>query len=247
MIISHKYRFVFIRPMKVGGSSTEAAMLDVLRRHSAKKQIQSRPPHLPAEKVLSKFGDRVADYTFFTICRNPWDRALSLFFHRHEGINREALETQKKVFRDWIASAGFLFDERGSMFETPGSMFWQGYPIVDHVVRFEYLAPGLVEMSRRLGLPEPIDVSRLRIRGDMRSEESRDFRWFYDEETWKIIEIAAARDCAAFGYSKDKPKGQEDMIVTLNSKQIRNIISRANLLRKAISGEAGRDFQINPD
>ncbi|TCL09207.1 sulfotransferase family protein [Shimia isoporae] len=234
MIISHKFKFVFIRPMKVGGTSTEIAMMNVLRAHSDKSEIVSQPPHYNVAQVMSKYGEEVVDYRFYSVVRNPWDRAVSMFFHRNRLLAEKPQSEQVVAFREWITSGAFLFDERGSIFDTTGSLYWRGFPIVDHVIRYDRLAEGLRKLSRQMELPKKIDISELRERGNDRPQTARDFAAFYDKESWQAVRIAAAKDCATFGYSASRPEGGNEVMVHFNSRLIRHNILGEKLIRKAL-------------
>lgn len=107
MIISHKYKFIFIKPTKVAGTSIEIA----LAKHCGKKDIitpitkynpssdseKYKQPiknyeelsfynHIGPYDIKQKIGKEVWDnYYKFTVVRNPWDQAVSRFFWNKKG------------------------------------------------------------------------------------------------------------------------------------------------------------------
>ncbi|KPA22782.1 hypothetical protein shim_10700 [Shimia sp. SK013] len=234
MIISHRFKFVFIRPMKVGGTSTEIKMLKMLRAVGDESEFISGPSHFNVTQVMKKYGERVVDFRFYSVCRNPWDRAVSMFYHRNRAVAEMPMADQKDRFREWVTSGAFLFDERGSIFDTTGSPYWRGMPIVDHVIRYERLDEGLRKMSRQLGLPKKINITDIRQRSGDRPNAARAFEPLFDKASWDVISIAAAQDRAAFGYSKTRPSGNGDVMIHFDSKLIRQNIVGEQLIVKAI-------------
>jgi len=102
MIISHKYKFIFIRPSKVGGTSIEIALA---RNHGDKDIITpisefnpdndedkyNHPAknykdkeffnHITPDEVKNKIGNKIWDkYYKFTVVRNPWDQTASRYW-----------------------------------------------------------------------------------------------------------------------------------------------------------------------
>jgi len=101
MIISHKYKFIFIKPNKVAGTSIEIA----LAKHCGESDIitpiteynpksdsthYNQPArnyeedgyyhHITPAKIKSKLGDKWNEYYKFTVVRNPYDRIVSSYF-----------------------------------------------------------------------------------------------------------------------------------------------------------------------
>ncbi|MFC1784118.1 sulfotransferase family 2 domain-containing protein [Candidatus Neomarinimicrobiota bacterium] len=102
MIISHKYKFIFIKPIKVAGTSVEVA----LAKHCGNEDIvtpitkyskfsdedeyfhspinyEGYYNHIPPRKIKEKIGNKIWDnYIKFTIVRNPWDLIVSRYYWR---------------------------------------------------------------------------------------------------------------------------------------------------------------------
>jgi hypothetical protein len=100
MIISHKHKFIFIKPTKVAGTSIEVS----LAKHCDKKDIitpitkfdkssdedkYSHPArnykgfynHIPPSEIKEKIDKKIwENYYKFTVVRNPWDQAISRFY-----------------------------------------------------------------------------------------------------------------------------------------------------------------------
>lgn len=104
MIISHKYKFIFIKAEKVAGTSIEIALAkhcgeqDIITNISeynpqyddTKYKQQSRNykglgyyNHIPPTEIKEIIGKDIWDNYFkFAITRNPWDKAVSDYFYK---------------------------------------------------------------------------------------------------------------------------------------------------------------------
>ena len=124
MIISHKYKFIFIKPSKVGGTSIEIA----LARHCGDKDIitpfKTYNPeadedkylhtaknykdkeffqHITPNEIKKKIGNKIwKNYFKFTIVRNPWDQTVSRYWWKRYRDRRKILQEGKITIRKVI-------------------------------------------------------------------------------------------------------------------------------------------------
>ncbi len=110
MIISHKNKFIFIKPTKVAGSSIEIALSkwcgekDIITPQGSfdskgdesfynnlGRNYKGFHGHISAEEIKKKVGKDIwNNYFKFTIIRNPWDVVVSSYFHeKYKTISRE--------------------------------------------------------------------------------------------------------------------------------------------------------------
>jgi hypothetical protein len=117
MLLSHHYRFVFVRGLKTAGSSIEFALSGFLEAGDyatrlptskmARDVVKSgvrvgsawfwpysrfhRPlrisSHAYLEHVYAVFPEEVQSYKVISMTRNPWDRAVSRFFYAERRTN----------------------------------------------------------------------------------------------------------------------------------------------------------------
>ncbi len=108
MIISHKYKFIFIKTRKVAGSSIELRLSGLLQDGDVASSLAERDAdkdfgfpdidtgkfrgfdkfgrpifvseHTPLSRIYRKYGKLISDYKVISVERNPWDRAVSQFF-----------------------------------------------------------------------------------------------------------------------------------------------------------------------
>lgn len=161
MIISHKNRFVYVKPGKTAGSSIEMTLSqfcgaqDIVTRLRGRDENHRPQPcaaeiarpvyrhritgedlvlnnHAPYAVALRIFGEQIADYDVVCSERNPWEKAISSFYWKG---NRRPERPEKPRFNNFVRDQRFPKD-----FDVY-SLF--GVPVVDHVLRVEALATDL--------------------------------------------------------------------------------------------------------
>ncbi|MSU88590.1 hypothetical protein GE300_03020 [Rhodobacteraceae bacterium 2CG4] len=233
MIISHAHRFVFVKPMKVGGSSIENAIypflenddlvgnngqrnLRILRDLGRTCKVEAKS-HAGAAALVEQFRRQILKYRFVSVVRNPWDRAVSLFYWHHQDLRESPIEEVRPKFQTWVKAGNVSFDR-------VGSPFWGGYPAVDMIVKYEALAEGFVEVSRRLDLPGVIDTNQHLDKAGLRPSESRDLGALYDDEAWALVDCVGAREIRMFGYGAETPQGNDRILCEFDAFPVRRKI-----------------------
>lgn len=165
MIVSHKYKFIFVHINKCGGTSVTRALLPFLgeddlvlggspeteklsEEYLAKHGIYK---HSTASEIRSFVGDDVWDsyYKFATI-RNPWDKIVSTYFWFHKtgwgkggkGDKVRSLDFETYAKSQWMDELGcsdFLYDGNDLL--------------VDDVFKVENLNEMLAYISGKYHLP----------------------------------------------------------------------------------------------
>lgn len=198
MIISHRYRFIFVKTIKTAGTSIEV----YLSPHCGGQDILTpvQPPvegHEPRNagrfyNHFSAWGIRQVvppelwqDYFKFCVERNPWDKTVSDYCMARYRAGGEL------AFGDYLA--------RGRL---PGS--WELYTdednsmLVDRVLRWESLDEELGDVFARLGVPwgGSLDV---RAKSGYRPPGSH-YREWYEPDQRDLVARTFAREIDAFGY-----------------------------------------------
>lgn len=213
MIVSHKYRFIFLRTEKTGGTSVTRALWNVLGEDDLRLTrgrpwwaaispihhgaLQRHVPdvfglhaHATAAQMRRVIGRDVFDsYYKFAIERNPWDRQVSLYHHRAHKRGRAA--HFDRDMRSWLYR----------MTEHCRLDNWSNYAIggrivADRVLRYETLERDLAEVVAHLGIAEPVTLGRFRTYAPGRPHYSS----YYGAETRDLIGRWYAREIDAFGY-----------------------------------------------
>ena len=136
MIISHYYKFIFIKPRKVAGTTIELILSPFLEPGDLATSLQPEEEklrvtkkgvlvgdiykmnyfglpsklrdHSTLKKTYSLFNQSLEGYKVVSACRNPWDRAVSNFFwaKRHTSIAQRSHDVQKKEFLKFTNAYG---------------------------------------------------------------------------------------------------------------------------------------------
>jgi hypothetical protein len=240
MIVSHRHRLIFVRPRKVASSSLEIALAaltgpgDLLTPQTDRdSKGQGEVPegvrprffhgfdrnglpifiggHDPVAKAFRALGTRLDDYLIVTAERNPWDRAVSMFYwsQRRNDMRQRPVDAQVAAFRAyvrqsrnalaWRVTPPFVPQPHRALSQTYLYML-DGVPVVDVILRFERLAEDIDALSQRLGLAVPLEIDGIRAKTGYRDAASRDLDAFYDDETRRIIAQACAWEIAQLGY-----------------------------------------------
>lgn len=154
MIISHLHKFIFIKTVKTAGTSIEiflsqqCGLDDVVTPifpHVEPHQARNHEGfynHMPAHEVRRLIDPQIwASYFKFCVERNPWDKMLSYY---HMTKHREGGQL---TFRDFLA--GNTFPLNYPAYTEPGQ---PDKVIVDRVIHYEKLIPGLKAVFQPLGI-----------------------------------------------------------------------------------------------
>lgn len=237
MIISHRYRFIFVRTRKVASSSLEVCLSQLLTpedfatpqterdqiieagadtvkprlfhgftRHGLPLIISG---HAPLTKAYQLFGRRIADYRVIAAERDPWDRAVSVFYwsHRKTDMKSRPLDEQIAAFRAFVLRTGAprtLLQRMGvgsHRFVSQRALYSiGGVSMVDNLLRFEALEQDLAVLSADLGLDKPLSVKGITAKTGFRAKGQDDLRVFHDASTRAFIETECAWEIAHYGY-----------------------------------------------
>lgn len=130
MIISHKYKFIFIKPKKVAGTSIEVALGkycgekdiltpvsdftsdndDTFYAHRA-RNFGTFYNHITPDLIKNKVDPEIWNsYYKFTVVRNPWDYLVSYYIWRSKIVS-------KPLFKRYS-------DEIKALFKNPNHLIW---------------------------------------------------------------------------------------------------------------------------
>lgn len=176
MIISHKYKFIFIRTRKTASTSTEIALSRVLGEQDIitpvcdrDEQIRIREGgktpqnyegyynHMLASEVKLMIGEKTwNEYYKFCFERNPWDKVISLYFHRYK-------QGPRPTFTQFIDS-GECFDAYNyKLYSIDDAV------AVDFIGRYESLENDLAKVCNKLNIaPLQLPSAKTQFRLDKR-------------------------------------------------------------------------------
>ena len=226
MIISHKYKFIFIRTHKTAGTSIEIE----LSKFCGEEDVIT-PISLKDEAIRRKLGYRGSQnyveswlkYEF-----KDWVRLFAELQRKKKFVGHMlAKEIRQKIGDDiWNSYFKFCF-ERNPWDKVISFYFFQhrkesrpllsefilsgeasqvsdydlytcdGKIIVDYIGRYENLDSELELIDERLGFPERLQIAR--AKGNFR-EDRRHYRLLLGDEEKKRISIDLAKEISYFGY-----------------------------------------------
>ncbi|MFD2112248.1 sulfotransferase family 2 domain-containing protein [Thiorhodococcus fuscus] len=218
MLLSPKYRFLFVHIAKTGGTSVRKALEGMRWRdpwyypmflcsrfsHLSGHRIGSKLPRhakvIAAQELLPKeYFDGLFKFAFV---RNPWDLQVSSFHH----IRRERPHYLggRETFEDFLRWK--LDPKRPYQYHIDTSITLQtdylvdlrGRILVDFIGRYESLHQDFEIACARIGI-QPIALPHARQAKDRK----QDYRGYYNDATAELVAQHFARDIELLGYRFD--------------------------------------------
>lgn len=147
--------------------------------------------HMGASDVLERISLKTWNkYYKFAVERNPWDRAVSIYYHA-SGRQRTD-EGVRSEIEDFLLSG-----KRG--LSNWGTYTIDDEIVVDRVVLYENLEEELNEIGELLGFPDKVPINKVNARTKRRKNHSN-YRNLYTKRARQIIEKECAKEIEAFGY-----------------------------------------------
>ncbi len=215
MLISHKYRVIFIHIQRTGGTSVSNALIEAdpdivyeLPLDTEKK----RQKHCFISDIYPILSSEIfSDYTKFSIVRNPYARLLSWYsMFKHNTINPGNVpETSDSI--TWFDTVEAQMKPFMSSFEDflslPNEIFFQRFYYnqldylqinqqlaVDKIIYFENLTDDFNELAHQL----KIKVNLPHINQSVNKKSYRDA---YTEKSRRLVTERFQKDLDYFGYS----------------------------------------------
>lgn len=222
MVISHRYRFLYVHIAKTGGTSVRASLRKLQWRDPMYilQLICSRLDHLSGHRIAAKLPrhskviaamemlprDYFESLFKFAFVRNPWDLQVSSYHHLKR--ERPHLLEGHESFEDFLRWK--LNPERPWQYHLDTSITLQtdylvdlhGKQVVDFVGHYESLHDDWSTICKRLNLPVP-ELPHKRHSTD----RPKDFRGYYDDRTAELVAHYFARDIDMLGYRFDAQPG----------------------------------------
>lgn len=186
MIISHKYKFIYIGVPKTATNSIIEA-LTKFKDGTVHEFIKPPYRHSGINTALSLVPE-AQDYYKFAFCRNPWDWVISFYTWSKE----------KKKIDDTMTLSEYISLIHNAKQENPRKRVTQ----LDHIEdikninflgRFENLQHDYNTICERLNMP----CQELRI---INKTDHSNYRMYYDEVLKNRVETHYHEDIEAFGY-----------------------------------------------
>jgi hypothetical protein len=154
--------------------------------------------HLTAREIIARVGRQRWDQAFkFTLVRNPWDKAVSLFEYRRKK-NRTGIASKDIPFAEWVNMV--YGPEKNPEFYNVKSfqpqVDWlkddEGRISIDYIGKFESINADFDHIMRKIG----IDTSLPYLNASKRS----DYRSYYDNTSRDTVAQWFKEDIDTFDY-----------------------------------------------
>ena len=202
MIISHKYKFIFIATPKTGTTSIESALNkfeeDVALTKGADDRGNPSLKHITLENLKLNCCKNIDDYFSFSFCRNPWERHLSIFKYykkmvAHWGDNpgqwKKVCEGYKQLVDDFDDFNEFV--EGRPNFKELQTRWITGN--IDFVGKTENLQQDFNIACDKIGINE-IELPHLNMSNKIHYQE------VYNNQSIDIVAKAYKNDIDYLGY-----------------------------------------------
>jgi len=164
-----------------------------LLRLLIKREKTNHYNHCTADLVKHRIGSEKFDsYTSFCVVRNPWDRAVSMYWFSRNRGDRHAID-QSITFTEFIFSAPRELITDQDIYMIDGEI------VIDHIVRFENLRPELDEVMSIIGIPS---LTLPHAKGGTRKDKQH-YSLMFDDKTRDFIAEMCAFEIKYFGYEFD--------------------------------------------
>ena len=215
MIVSHKYRFIFLRTEKTASTSLSDALRPLLGpedeeatlerpawskyspiHHGALKRtfptVFGPHPHATAAQARAVVGRRIFDSYFkFAVERNPWERQLSLYTHREWKKDKGPDNFDRDMRSLWYRNTEYCRLNNWSIYAIGNEI------VADKVYDYGHLDEAVADLCRRFALGESLPMPRRR----RYVEERAHYSAFYSPVTRALIARWYRREIEALHYA----------------------------------------------
>jgi hypothetical protein len=200
MIVSHKYKFIFLKTRKTAGSSIQKVLLNFLGDsdivltdgrdgHQRKNATTLLEPHAGWMEISTHYPDEWENYYKFTVERNSWDKAVSSYFFYKSikpkkvkrGFDYFVLNGKHQMVNDWPRYA----DQSDNI-------------VVDAILKYENLYDDFLELTKTLQIPYNNELENTFVKSEHRL--IKDYKNMYNDETQQKIADIFKKPIDYFDY-----------------------------------------------
>jgi Sulfotransferase family len=203
MLISHKYKFIFIKTKKTAGTSIEISLSrycgeeDVITKISpqdekVRNELAVKPQnyenkffnHIGARKIIERIEPFIWDsYYKFCFDRNPWDKVISLYYY--------ICDPEEVSFQQFLESGKFKRAYNFPMYTINDKL------AVDFIGKYENLEEDLQKVCQDIGIP--FDGWLPNAKGNFRKVRDN-YRDMYNDEQKEVVHQYYKNEIELLGY-----------------------------------------------
>lgn len=205
VLVSHKYKFIYIKNKKVAGSSVESFFgkycIDPKKNYHYNDDISEHideygiigsrrtggkftdkwKNHKDAKSIRRDLGKEKFDqYLKFCVVRNPYDKMVSWYYNEQSTLPFKEFAKRTHINNLNIHSI-------------------DGKSVCDYFIRYEYLEEDIKSLCQMLKL-DSYDLSLLPKHKSTQRKNKTHWSHYYDDETKKIVYNKHKKEFELFGY-----------------------------------------------
>jgi hypothetical protein len=204
VLISHDYKFIYIKNKKVAGSSVESFFGKYCCPHDVKYTYSDQidqmitkdgiigrrlngkgdewVSHMPSTKIKQKLGEKNFDIYFkFCVVRNPWDIMVSHYFYEKSQKSFEQFVQENTNINNW------------NIYSIEGS------PICNFYIKYENLEKDICAVCKKLKIKN-FDISMLPKHKTSFRKDNKPYQYYYTEYTKNYVYKKFKKEIDYFGY-----------------------------------------------
>lgn len=144
--------------------------------------------HMSCSEIKSFIGDKIYnDYYKFCFERNPYDKAISLFYHQGG-------------FKKWDTIEQFIKDGELNIIKGFDQYTINKTIAVDDIFEFENIPEAFIKISDKLNLKENLKLPEVKLKSQFRKDK-RPYREVLSEKEKSLIDGIWAREKHLMGYN----------------------------------------------
>ena len=206
VLVSHKYKFIYIKNKKVAGSSVESFFgkycIDPKKDYNYNDDISEHidefgiigsrgsgcntsdkwKNHKKASSIKRDLGKKIFDeYLKFCVIRNPYDKMVSRYYYNKSKLSFE--EFVKTTHNNNLKIHSI--DKKS---------------VCNYFIRFEYLEEDINTLCKKLNI-DSYDLSLLPKHKSTQRKNKKHWSEYYDDETKQIVYNKHKKEFKLFGYN----------------------------------------------
>ena len=194
MIISPKYKFVFIANTKTGSTAIHKTLLKYVKDKNLinESTLSLGDKHLSCPKLIEQYP-QYKNYFKFSFVRNPWDRVVSWY-----SFSKNAKSPKRNT--SGISFKEFLLDPalRRIVWAAPIQFQYKFTENCDFIGKTENLQEDFDIICDKIGIPQ--QKLPHKEHWSQNKSKHKHYTKYYDDETREIVAKKYAKDIEYFGY-----------------------------------------------
>ena len=207
MIISPKYKAVFIANPKCGSMTVHKTLRKCIEDEELIEELLNPDKHMPCSELMEK-SPQYENYFKFAFVRNPWHRVVSWYFFekaipgknfKDASENKLKRDTSNISFKEFITNTWF----RDRVWANRKQFQYKFTKDCDFIGKTENLQEDFNIVCDKIGISHTkLILANTHLHNYNTKHEH--YTKYYDDETREIVAKVFAEDINYFNYEFDK-------------------------------------------